>query len=392
MNKNESDSINKVGIFREIEKSKMSKTENITSFVGTLKSAIQLSQFKAAKVVNTHLVQLYFVLGAALSHKTQQAKWGDNVLENISKELQKEMKGLRGFSAQNLKKMRLFYDAYPMQLDHCDLWQDIAQNKKINFGSTLSNENRETKGSTLPNELDKAFWNISFSNHFSIISKISEQNIRHFYIHQTNQEGWSNRILENHLKNKIHLQNQIPSNFTTTISSPSPEKAITQFKDEYLLDFINIDDSDNERIIEDKIVQNIKDFILHMGKGFSFIGNQYRLEVEQDEFFIDLLFYNRQLQCLVAIELKRGKFKPEHIGQLSFYLSVLDAQVKLPHENPSIGIVLCKEKNNSVVEFALQNSRQPMGVATFKTKQELPSHLKNYLPSVAELKKLLKTE
>ena len=126
-----------------------------------------------------------------------------------------------------------------------------------------------------------------------------------------------------------------------------------------------------------------------MGKGFAFMGNQYRLEVEQDEFFIDLLFYNRQLQCLVAIELKRGKFKPEHLGQLSFYLNVLDTQIKLPHENQSVGIVLCKEKNNTVVEYALRNSNHPMGVATFKTKQEMPANLQEYMPSVEELKLLL---
>ena len=156
------------------------------------------------------------------------------------------------------------------------------------------------------------------------------------------------------------------------------------------MDFINIDDADNERVLEDKIVQNIKDFILHMGKGFSFIGNQYKLEVEGDEFFIDLLFYNRILQSMVVIELKRGKFKPEHIGQLSFYLNVLDEREKLPHENPSIGIILCKEKNNAVVEYALRNSQEPMGVAIFKTKQEMPENLKNILPSVTDLKSLLK--
>jgi len=196
--------------------------------------------------------------------------------------------------------------------------------------------------------------------------------------------------LENHLKNKIHDQNKLPTNFDQTLTSSAlSEKAMAQFKDEYLLDFINIEDADNERVIEDKIVHNIKNFILHMGKGFAFMGNQYRIEVEQEEFFIDLLFYNRQLQCLVAIELKRGKFKPEHLGQLSFYLNVLDIQVKLANENPSIGIVLCKEKNNTVVEYALRNSNQPMGVATFKTKQEMPINLQEYMPSAEDLKTLL---
>lgn len=359
-------------------------------FVTTLKTAILHSQLKAAKAVNTELVQLYFVLGAVLSAKIKQANWGDKVLENVSKELQKELKGLRGFSAQNLKKMRLFYESYPEQLTYCELWQEFNTNSELEIGSTVLNQIENEKGSALSNLFQPAFWGISFSNHFSILSKTKTKETRQFYIAQTAQEGWSNRVLENHLKNKIHQQKKLPSNFETTLTNTQlTEKALAQFKDEYLLDFINIEDVDNERVIEDKIVHNIKNFILHMGKGFAFMGNQYRLEVEQDEFFIDLLFYNRQLQCLVAIELKRGKFKPEHLGQLSFYLNVLDTQVKLPHENQSVGIVLCKEKNNTVVEYALRNSNHPMGVATFKTKQEMPANLQEYMPSVEELKLLL---
>ena len=359
-------------------------------FVSVLKTAILRSQLKAAKAVNTELVQLYFVLGAALSSKLKQANWGDKVLENVSKELQKELKGLRGFSAQNLKKMRLFYESYPEQLTYCELWQEFNTNSELEIGSTVLNQIENEKGSALSNPLNHSFWNISFSNHFSILSKTKTAEIRQFYILLTSKEGWSNRVLSNHLKNKIHKQNKLPTNFDTTLNNADlSEKALAQFKDEYLLDFINIEDVDNERVIEDKIVHNIKNFILHMGKGFAFMGNQYRLEVEHDEFFIDLLFYNRQLQCLVAIELKRGKFKPEHLGQLSFYLNVLDTQVKLPHENQSVGIVLCKEKNNTVVEYALRNSNHPMGVATFKTKQEMPANLQEYMPSVEELKLLL---
>ena len=373
----------KHGKMNEIEK-------DLLPFVSTLKTAILHSQLKAAKAVNTQLVQLYFVLGAALSAKIKQANWGDKVLENVSKELQRELKGLKGFSAQNLKKMRLFYEAYPEQLAQCGLWQEINEEKELNFRSAVSNEIKNEIGSTVSNQFKDSFWSISFSNHFSIIIKTKTRETRQFYIEKTAKEGWSNRVLENHLKNKIHDQNKLPTNFDQTLTSSAlSEKAMAQFKDEYLLDFINIEDADNERVIEDKIVHNIKNFILHMGKGFAFMGNQYRIEVEQEEFFIDLLFYNRQLQCLVAIELKRGKFKPEHLGQLSFYLNVLDIQVKLANENPSIGIVLCKEKNNTVVEYALRNSNQPMGVATFKTKQEMPINLQEYMPSAEDLKTLL---
>jgi len=370
----------------------------IQSFVGVLKGAIQYSQLKAAKAVNTQLVQLYFVLGAAISAKVKAANWGDKVLESVSKTLQQELRGLKGFSAQNLKKMCLFYEAYPECLSTCPLWLELNDETPFEIGSPVANEIGSTPSNQLTNQisspvanqLNEVFWNISFTNHVEIFTNFKESELKAFYIFKSYENGWSKRVLQNHITNQVHLQSNLPSNFEQTITKVAPEIAINQFKDEYLLDFINIDDSDNERVIEDKIVQNIKDFILHMGKGFAFMGNQYRLEVDEDEFFIDLLFYNRQLQCLVAIELKRGKFKPEHLGQLSFYLNVLNTQVKLPHENQSIGIVLCKEKNNTVVEYALQNSSQPLGVATFKTKQEMPANLQDYLPSVEELKNILK--
>ena len=379
----------------------MSEAGNIQPFVHALKFTIQHSQLKAAKAVNTELVQLYFVLGAAISKKVEEAKWGDKVLETISAELQKELKGLRGFSAQNLKKMKLFYEAYPEMLGTCPLLKELTHAPHLGnseMGSPLENELPAVIGSTLSNELNSAigstlsnaFWAISFSNHFAILTAVKKADERSFYINKAHEQAWSNRVLQNHLDNALHKQKGLSNNFDTTITQVEPGKAIAQFRDEYLLDFINIDDSDNERVIEDKIVQNIKDFILHMGKGFAFMGNQHRLEVDGDEFFVDLLFFNRHLQAMVVIELKRGKFKPEHLGQLSFYLKVLDQKVRLPHENPSIGIVLCREKNNSVVEYALQNNQQPMGVATFKTKQELPKDIKNFMPSAAELKKLLR--
>ena len=169
-------------------------------------------------------------------------------------------------------------------------------------------------------------------------------------------------------------------------------QAIAQFRDEYLLDFLSIDDTDDERLIENKIVQNITDFILNLGKGFSFMGNQYKINVEKKEFFIDLLFYNRELQALVAFDLKRAEFKPEHAGKLNFYLSVLNDKVRLPHENPSIGIVLCKEKNNVIVQYALQGIDQPMGVVTYKSRDEMPKKYRTILPTADELIKLLRDE
>lgn len=184
----------------------------------------------------------------------------------------------------------------------------------------------------------------------------------------------------------------MPNNFSLTISDKDlRQQALYSFKDEYLLDFVNVEDWDvfDERVLETQIVKNVKDFIMALGKDFSFIGNQYRLIVAEKEYFIDLLFFNRRLQSLVAIELKRGEFKPEYAGKLNFYLSALDEYVKLPHENPSIGIVLCKDRNTKTVEFAFRDINKPMGVATYQTSSELPKQYRGILPEPEELRKLL---
>lgn len=377
---------------------------DITQFIGALKQTILQSQYNAAKLVNTQLVQLYFFLGAVISRKAKQANWGDKVLETISNELQKELKHLRGFSAENIRKMKRFYEAYPIMLASCELANQMLQNAdnetsviwsalptKLDFtiGSTLANQIDTSIGSTLSNQLATDFWAVSFTNYFVIINKLNTLEDRLWFIGETAKNNWSSRVLENHLKNKIHQQKQLQSNFELLLPAQTKMLAIAQFRDEYLLDFLSIDDADDERLIENKIVQNITNFILNLGKGFSFMGNQYKINVEKKEFFIDLLFYNRELQALVAFDLKRAEFKPEHAGKLNFYLSVLNDKVRLPHENPSIGIVLCKEKNNVIVEYALQGIDQPMGVATFKTRDELPEKYRNILPAAEELIKLL---
>lgn len=378
---------------------------DINQFIGALKQTILQSQYNAAKLVNTQLVQLYYFLGAAISRKVKQANWGDKVLETISFELQKELKHLRGFSAENIRKMKRFYEAYPLMLANCELanqmtqntdnetsviWSPLATKLETSHRSALSTEIEI--GLKLPNHLANDFWSLSFTNHFLIINKLNNLEERLWFVGEAVKSNWSKRVLENHLKNKIHLQRPLQSNFEQQIPAQTKIQAIAQFRDEYLLDFLSINDADDERLIENKIVQNITNFILNLGKGFSFIGNQYKINVEKKEFFIDLLFFNRDLQALVAFDLKRAEFKPEHAGKLNFYLSVLNKQVRLPHENPSIGIVLCREKNNVIVEYALEGIDKPMGVATYKTRDEMPEKYRNILPAADELIKLLRDE
>jgi predicted nuclease of restriction endonuclease-like (RecB) superfamily len=242
-----------------------------------------------------------------------------------------------------------------------------------------------------PEFIDK-FLSISFTHHVLILGKINSWNELFFYISKTLENQWAVSVLQHQIASDLFAkQGKLLNNFSERLPDKVYPHALQAFKDEYLLDFLNIqtEDEQDERVFETEIVRNIKQFILSIGKEFTFMGNQYRLLVNGDEFFIDLLFYHRGLQCMIAFELKTGKFKPEYAGKLNFYLNALDEYVKLPHENTSIGIILCKEKNDTVVEFAFKTIDKPMGVATYKFTTELPEKYKKYLPNSEDLRKLL---
>lgn len=361
--------------------------KNYIEFIQSIKKQIIQSRYASARLANREQLMLYFKTGVMISEKIKAQKWGAKVLDQISADLQKELPGLKGFSPGNLKKIRLFAEAYEPHLV---------------IGSTASNQlglagvgEGFSISSTLSNLIEnkafyEAFTGISFSHHFTIITKIKGWEPRIFYIQSAAANFWSLTVLEHHIENDLFgKEGKLPNNFDGTLAENLKPSALKVFKDEYLLDFIAGNELDDERHIEQQVVLNIRNFILQMGKGFCFIGNQYRLEVEGDEFFIDLLFFNRHLQCLVAFELKKGKFKPADAGQLNFYLNVLDEKVKLQQENSSIGIVLCKEKNNTVVEFSIKSFDKAMGVATYKTSKQAPVQMKGILPDTDELGKLL---
>ena len=238
---------------------------------------------------------------------------------------------------------------------------------------------------------------IGFSHHIEIITKAKSLEARLFYIHESATRFWNKYVLRDYLKADLYNhRGTLPNNFTATMPSTKQAlKAVNAFKDEYLLDFINVEELDtqdedlNERVLEKSIMDNIKRFILTFGQDFIFVGNQYRLEVSGEEMFVDLLFFNRELNSLVAVELKSGKFRSSYLGQLSTYLSALDAYVRKPHENPAIGILLCRDMNQSFIEFAIRDYDKPMGVATYRATKDMPERLRKALPDIEELKKLL---
>lgn len=364
-------------------------------FIEDLKQAILNSRYQAARLVNRELLMLYLKIGAKINQKTLQEAWGSKVLEQVSEQLQNELPGLRGFSASNLKKMALFFNFWYKS----GVIRPTVSNQMYSIENELFEQGDAAQrffgfeiGSTVSNQFVTSFYSVSFSNHFLIASRSNSTDEAIFYVNKSCSEFWSYRQLEYQFNSDLFLnEGKFPNNFGNTLSENIRKNAIRVFKDEYLLDFIKIEnpEDDDENIIEQEIVRNIRKFILALGNGFAFIGNQYRLIVEEQEYYVDLLFFNRRLQSLVAIDLKKGKFKPEYLGKMNFYLSVLDDTVKQPNENPSIGIILCKEKNNKIVEYSFRDFNKAMGVATYKTSNEIPFEFKDILPDAESLKQIM---
>ena len=356
--------------FVAYNKTQMDINQNYREAVKTIKEAILRSQYRAATSVNKEQLSLYYGIGRYVSKNSRIGFWGKGAIEQISSLLQKELPGLRGFSTSNIKNMRVFYEEWEPVLNR----QPLAA--EFNWTDFLS---------------------IGFSHHTEIISKAKTLEARLFYIHECATRYWSKYTLRDYLKADLYShRGTLPNNFAQTLPDTKQAlKAVSSFKDEYLLDFINVEELNeqeedlDEKIVEKAIVANVKKFIMTFGQDFSFIGNQYRIEVAEEEMFIDLLFFNRELNSLVAVELKSGKFRSSYLGQLNTYLSALDSYVKKPHENPSIGIILCREMNQTFVEFAVRDYNKPMGVATYRASEDMPERLRKALPDIDELKKLL---
>lgn len=380
----------------------------LSQAVETIKTAILQSQARAARNVSANQLALYFSVGGYISLNTRQQQWGSGAIKSISETLQKELPGLQGFSAESINKMRRFYEE----------WSAIV------FQSPLATKNENaiqqpmvgeiqspvaTQLQLAPSRLDFSrdvfdvemahdFLSISFTHHMEILFKTETLEQRLFYIQKSAEFNWNKYELRDQLKKDLYgHQSLMPNNFLKSLPKHSQAlKAIEMFKDEYLLDYINVeqlnvrDKSDvDEKIVEQEIIHNVKNFIMMFGHDFTFVGNQYHLEKFGENEFIDLLFYNRELACLVAVELKKGKFKPSYLGQLQSYLQILDTDIRKPNENPSIGIILCREANKAYVEFVIQNYDNPMGVATYKTAADMPEELRKALPDEEKLKELL---
>ena len=371
-------------------------TADVKQAVCVIKSAILQSQSRAVKMISGTQLSLYFGVGLYVSANSRKGTWGTAAIDEISEQLRRELPGLRGFSAQNIRNMRQFAEFWQPFLIHSPLaskmdFEDLQNQIECDRFSL-------TKWSPMASEINRdEFLGLSFSHHMEILHKTKNIDEVLFCIHEAVTHQWDKYTLRDILKTGIPKPDGVaPNNFIQTISSTRQAmKAIRMFKDEYLLDYINVEDIDaqekdvDERLVEQRIIHNIKRFIMTLGRDFTFVGNQYHLEIYGEEMWSDLLFFNRELNALVAIELKIGKFKPMYLGQLQAYLQILDDKVRKPHENPSIGIVLCKSANQAYAEYAVRDYNKPMGVAIYKTFSDMPKEMQHALPDIEELKKLM---
>ncbi|MFP3040299.1 PDDEXK nuclease domain-containing protein [Treponema primitia] len=315
------------------------------SFIASIKEKIRLAQYEALKAVNTHLINLYWDIGKDISGK-QAESWGKSIVPVLSSELQKEFPGISGFSVSNLWYMAQFYSEY----------------HDVEFLEPLVRE-------------------ISWSKHIAIMKKCKDTQERRFYIMATKKFGWSKNVLINQIGNKTYEKYLLgQTNYNTTLPENIRKQAILAVKDEYTFDFLDLADEHSERELESALMNNIRSFLLEMGNQFAFIGNQFKIKAGKKEYFIDLLLYHRSLHCLVAVELKIGEFQPEYKGKMEFYLTILNEKIKLSDENDSIGIIICKEKDRTIVEYSLRTSPMPIGVATYTTSPKLPKDYKKLLP------------
>ena len=360
----------------------------ITRHVKMLKTLILHARYVAARQANAEMLKLYFVIGAYVSEHSRKGKWGTGVIEAISEQLSRELPGLRGFSARNMRDMRRFCEEWTESA----IWRPLAA--KLESGKL---EVLQPAADELGQFDLGAFLSIGFTHHMIIISKCKTAEERLFYIRRCAAGFWSKDALKQHLAaNEYATEGHAVNNFALTIPDDKQVgRAVQAFRSEYLLDFVNIVDLNETEEERDEpewmmeMVMKVKDLIQALGDDFCFMNVKKRFVVEDEEFYSDLVFYHRALKCMVAIELKKGKFKPAYLSQLSFYLSCLDKYVKRDDENPSIGLVLCHEMKRGVVELAVRDMARPIGVATYRSSADVPEEYKVLTPLLEGAQALL---
>lgn len=329
--------------------------EGYAGWLAELKARIHTCQQRATLAVNRELVLLYWQIGSDILQRQAEQGWGAKVIDRLSKDLRSAFPEMKGFSPRNLKYMRAFAQAWP---DESFVQEVLAQ--------------------------------LPWYHQLALLDKLPGPKTRQWYAAKAIEHNWSRNVLVMQIETRLlERSGKAETNFNFTLPRPQSDLARESLKDPYRFDFLGLTDEAQERAVEGALVKHVTEFLLELGAGFAFVGRQVLLDVGGDEFFIDLLFYHLKLRCYVVIELKGGKFKPEHLGQLGFYLTAVDAQIKHPQDNPTIGLLLCKSKNKVVAEYALRNNVQPLGVAQYQLMESLPPELATDLPSIEQIEQEL---
>lgn len=329
-------------------------TDKLISYetlLSDLKTRIRTARTMAALTVNRELVMLYWHIGREIMTRQAAEKWGAKIIERLAADLRREFPEMRGFSPRNLKYMRALVEAWP---EEEFVQQVVAQ--------------------------------LPWGHNVRILDYLKSPDDREWYLRKAIEHGWSRNILVHQIESGLILrQAKAVTNFQATLTPPQSDLAHETLKDPYILDFLSIGEEAHERELEHELVRHITNFLLELGAGFSYVGKQYHLEVGREDFYLDLLFYHLKLRCYIVIELKAGPFRPEYAGKLNFYLSAVDAQLKHESDNPSIGLILCKDKNKLVAEYALKDIAKPVGISEYRLVEAIPEELKTSLPTIEQL-------
>lgn len=334
----------------------ISEIEKYNSFLVDIKTQIKLSQQKAFNAVNQEMISLYFNIGKMINTWQKELGWGAKVVDKLSLDILNEFPNMSGFSTRNLKLMVQFYKEY----SNDEFVQPIVAQ-------------------------------IPWTHNIILIQKIKDKNIRFWYMEQTLQNGWSKDILSLMINSEVHNRTgNLVSNFSQILPPLESDLVQQSFKDPYRFDFLTITEPFRERELENNLIKHMEKFLIELGSGFAFVGRQYKLEIGDDEFYIDLLFYHLKLRCFIVVELKKGKFKPEYSGQVNFYCSAIDGILAQKDDKPTIGLILCQEKNEIVAEYSLKNMTQPIGISEYQLTEVLPKEFESSLPTIEEIEQELK--
>ena len=358
------------------------------NWVSRLKQDIRSAQIKAAIKVNTELLRLYWRMGADICEKQKSASWGDGWLKELSRELMFEFPDMKGFSYRNLRYIRQWHEFYNQDLT---IWQQaVAKLDNANGQQAVAQLGEANVQQVVAKINEDVFFSVPWGHHLYIISQCKDVDRAVFYLKKTVENGWSRAVLLNYLDTNLYeRQGKAVNNFNRLLANPQSELAAQTLKDPYNFDFLTLDGEYRERELELGLTNNVTRFLLELGTGFAFIGSQVPLQVGEDTVYPDLLFYHLELRCYVVVELKATKFKGEHLGQLGVYVSAVNHIKKKPTDNPTIGLLICKTKNNVMAQYALESTNQPIGISEYQLSKLMPENIQSKLPTIEDIEATL---